>query len=121
MKWRYKTSNYTKIYEAGSWGYRFYLTEQDFKDLKTQSPLPYDVVGKKLKFCDGQKVRIKWPNGKKTTETLRVRRETEHVCDHGKSESVTNEIPYILTKVSGKSVETTLGGLEICLEDIKKE
>ncbi len=81
----------------------------------------YTRAGKAVQFEDEQKVRVRWPDGKESTETLYLKTHTEMVSEQGHPRRpVENTLPHIRSSLNGLEVKVDdLSKLEIAVEDIK--
>lgn len=98
-------TTYTKIEKKDNWGNMYYSLPR--KD-------------EKIDFTQNQKIRVQWPNGKRTTETITLYTWNETVSDHGHNYSVTSMLPEIKFKMYGHEVKIRdLEHLLFCTEDLQ--
>jgi hypothetical protein len=75
---------YVKLTRDNNWGSLYYRHDE-----------------KTLEFNEGQKLRVKWPDGTKTKETITMYYHTEQVSDHGHSYHETSILPGITVQYKG--------------------
>lgn len=60
----------------------------------------------------GETLRIEWPNGRITKETIEVHRGSQEVSDHGHSFTYDNWWSYVHKNFNGVKVRVPLAGLK---------
>jgi hypothetical protein len=74
------------------------------------------LAGKALR--DGEQVRVQWPDGSVTDETIRVERRPYQVSDMGRSYPSKDDHAYIETAVRGALARTYLRKSELLVERV---
>jgi hypothetical protein len=93
---------YAKIIEKNNWGNIEY----------------YICKNKRVLFNDQQKVRVRWPNGSETEETLKLRAYEERIHDMGQAYDNHSEKAVLETKMRGLDIDVSVSGLELCVADL---
>jgi hypothetical protein len=105
---------YVRLQECSDWG-NLYLT---LPGEGLAGPWKTASSERGIRFQDGQRVHIRWPNNEQTVETIvhRVFRST--VSDMGHSYPVENRRPGIELEVRGVKHWEPLAELDVLAEDV---
>ncbi len=84
-----------------------------------QAPWQREPNPKSYDFVENQRVKVQWPNGEETEESLEMRIKTNMTYDHGHTDSVSSKLPYVVTSVKGAKAEIRLDKLKVNKEDLE--
>jgi len=108
-------SSYVRLKEHSDWG-TLYLALPG----KGLSPSGTSSASRGLKFRDGQKVHVRWPDKSETLETIVLKTHREHISDMGHEYDVTCKRPGVETSLRGRKIWTPLAELDVLVSDLDK-
>lgn len=103
---------YIKLQRHNDWGV-YYLALPGKGLLKS-----FASVKNAAKIPEGKTVRIRWPDGSETAETVTYKSFTGSVSDHGHSYDTKSMIPGILYASRGLTNWIPLNEVEVAEEDV---
>jgi len=104
---------YIRLEEHSEWG-SFYLA------LPGKGRTVHGTVNRSLglKFQDGQRVHIRWPDNSQSEEVIKHRKETVDMGDHGRSYVVRSIRHGVELQVRGMTFWVSLADLWVLEEDV---
>jgi hypothetical protein len=108
------TTGYVRLEKGNDWGTR-YLS------------LPGQALGgafntadqkRGIKFHDGQRVHVRWPDGSLTEESIALKEYKTQVMDGGNTTNVSGKEPGFEIVVRGVKLWTPLAELDVLAEDV---
>lgn len=106
--------NYVRLVRGNDWGNYYFtlpgknLTEHRMADAK---------LG--LRFSVGQPIRVRWPDGSETEETIDFKEESYPVNDMGHRYEVHNRVPGILAGTRGFRHWVAIDSIDVCEDDLR--
>lgn len=99
-----------KVMALDDWGVVNYWLGGSLSSAGTASNRDQDPA---MRLKNGDKVKVKWPDGKVSNEVVNIREYTNTVYDMGHQYDVKAEFGFLKSKVRGMAVEIDINGLKM--------